>query len=444
MKIDWYSPEPNQEKVHLDEHKYRVVCAGRKFGKSVLARQELMLQAIYHKSKKKGGVYQPANFWIVSPTIKQGRQNHWRQLLQEIPRQLIARKGNQYAIDNTNLQIELVNGAYIHILGAENADKIRGAGVVGMVVDEAAFISQRVWEMVLEPELLSTKGWALFISTPQGFNWFEDIYRRGQEGSNNYDDDWSSFKFTSYETPRAQDAESKKFLSRIQDRSAIETFAQEYLADFTKLEGLIYKEFTAKYHKISPIEIDKHWSHYRAIDWGAKEPTCVLFFAISPEGRIYVYDEIYKTDITTTELAEEIKSKSYGINVVNTFADPSGRQNILNLSQEHHVSVAGASRETSTTRKNWVNLGIDLVKEKLKGRLDDEKPVLQVFEDCENFLREIQLYSWRESPDPDLNSPGVPEDANNHAMDALRYFIVSYQQPVDYYPEDDGKDWSFK
>lgn len=437
MDINWYKPEPNQQKVHEDEHKYRVVCAGRKFGKSVLARQELILQAIYFQQKKTGGIYQPPNFWIVSPTIKQGRQNHWRQLLHEIPGSLIKN------VNKTELSIELQNGSLINILGAENADKIRGAGVIGMVVDEAAYISSSIWEMVLEPELFSTKGWALFISTPRGYNWFEDIYRKGQKGSKNYDKNWASWHFTSYDTPRAKDKERKHFLDRKQEDSAIETFAQEYLADFTKLEGLIYKEFSRKLHLVKPFNIPNEWPHYRSIDWGAKEPTCVLFFAISPEGHIYITDELYQTDITTSELAEEMKSRSYGRNMVNTFADPSGRQNILNMTQEQFIPITAASRETHTTKKNWVNLGIDLTKELFKGLLEDRKPVLQIFNDCDNLIRELMIYSWKENPKPELNSPGIPEDANNHATDSLRYFVISYKKPNEDYFDEDLADWSF-
>lgn len=97
----------------------------------------------------------------------------------------------------------------------------------------------------------------------------------------------------------------------------------------------------------------------------------------------------------------------------------------------HKIPVTKATRETSTTKKNWVNLGIDKVQERLKGRLEDEKPVLMVTPNCENLIREFGIYSWKESPDPDKNSPGVPEEANNHAMDALRYLMISYQVTED-------------
>ena len=433
-----YHPEPHQLQVHEDTHRYRVVCAGRKFGKSVLARQELIRKALYYQPVQKGGVYQPGNFWIVSPTIKQGRQNHWLQLIHEIPKDLVK------TINKTELSIELFNEAHINILGAENADKIRGAGVEGMVVDEAAYISEKVWEFVLEPELFSTKGWALFISTPKGYNWFEDLFQKGREGSDTYDKNWASWHFTSYDTPRTNDPDRKAFLDKKQEESATETFAQEYLADFTKLEGLIYKEFNQNIHVVDWFDIPREWDHYRAIDWGAKEPTVVLFLAVSPEGHIYVTDEIYETDKVTSELAEEIKSKSYGRNVVNTFADPSGRQNILNLSHDYQIPVQPASREMDTTKKNWVNLGIDKVKELLKGRMDDGKPPLMFLRGmCENTLREIQLYSWKENPKPENNSSGMPEDANNHCLDSLRYFSISYQKMDDYFPEGDVKDWSF-
>ena len=443
MKVDYaYKPEGKQELIHKSEALYRVVCAGRKFGKSVLARQELIMQAICYQPKKRGGIFQPGNYWIVSPTIKQGRQNHWRQLIEEIPFQLVKRGRGQPLINGTELTIELVNGAIIHIVGAENADKIRGAGVVGMVVDEAAYIPKAVWEMVLEPELLSTKGWVLFISTPKRLNWFHAAAKRGDhdgiitgeavnpDGSTiQPDKDWMSWRFTSYDSPRQQDPDRKKALERIRDRSSVETFAQEYLADFTKLEGLIFKEFKPQIHVVKPFDIPKDVVGYRAIDWGAKNPTAVLFFAPLKDGRIVLFDEIYETDITTADLADKIRAKSYNRPFGNTYADPSGRQRILDLDMTFKIPTEKATRESSTTKTNWVNLGIDKVKETLLTKLPDGTPKFQVFNTCENFLREIELYSWKEMPTKgsELNHPGVPENANDHAMDAMRYFFVSYQ-----------------
>ena len=424
IKYDFYKPEPNQEIIHRDAHKYRVVCAGRKFGKSVCARQELVMNAIYHKQPKKKGIFQPPNFWIVSPTIKQGRLNHWRQLIAEIPNEFILRKRGGPAVDNTNMTIELVNGAIIHIVGAENADRIRGAGVVGMVIDEAAYISSTVWEMVLEPELFSTKGWCLFISTPAGYNWFQKIWERGQ--TDDKKSSWKSWKFTSYETPRAKDKERKEFLDEKRQHSAVETFAQEYLASFEKLEGLIYKDFKEKDHVIDKMEDEPGGWYFRSIDWGTRDPACVLFGKVFPSGRIVIYDEIFETDLSTADLADKIRAKSYNKPFENTYADPSGRQNIIDMNVTHKIPVTKAKRETSTTKKNWLNLGIDKAVERLRGRLPDEKPVLQVTKNCTNLIREFGIYSWKESPDPDKNSPGVPEDANNHAMDALRYMIISY------------------
>lgn len=424
VEID-YSPEPNQNLIHQDRHKYKVVCAGRKFGKSVLARSELWMRAWFeHRETKKGGVFQPGNYWIVSPTIKQGRLNHWRQLLEEIPREAIE------DVNKTELQIKLTNGAYITILGAENADKIRGAGVKGMVIDEAAYISGSVWEMVLEPELFSTKGWCLFISTPAGHNWFKDVWDRGQRHTKN--NSWKSWRFTSFETPRADDKERRRFLKDKQASSAVETFAQEYLASFEKLEGLIYKEFKEK-HIIDKLPDEQGGWYFRAVDWGTSDPACVLFFKVFPSGRIVVYDEIYETDMATADLADMIRSKSFNNHFQNTYADPSGKQNIINMNVTHRIPMVKATRETATTKKNWINLGIDKVKERLIGRLPDNKPVLQVTKNCENLIREFGIYSWKENPakDDNKNTPGIPEDANNHAMDALRYFMVSFQVSED-------------
>ena len=70
------------------------------------------------------------------------------------------------------------------------------------------------------------------------------------------------------------------------------------------------------------------------------------------------------------------------------------------------------------------------------------KPGLFIFSNCTNTIKEIETYRWREksvTQAQDLNEPDVPEKANDHAMDALRYFAVSYthrtESPKPYKPQ---------
>jgi hypothetical protein len=78
--------------------------------------------------------------------------------------------------------------------------------------------------------LLDTDGDALFLSTPRGQNWFEDLFQRGLNGNG----DWMSWHFTSYENPHL----SKEALKRLQDEIPLSSQEQELLAIFRDLEGM--------------------------------------------------------------------------------------------------------------------------------------------------------------------------------------------------------------
>ena len=99
-----------QYEVYKDTHRFRIICAGRRSGKSVLSRTIVLDWAL-----KNVGTY-----WIVSPNYKQSEMIHWRELQKEIPLNWILKK------NEVKLSIILKNGSIIELKGAENPDSLRG------------------------------------------------------------------------------------------------------------------------------------------------------------------------------------------------------------------------------------------------------------------------------------------------------------------------------
>ena len=86
----------------------------------------------------------------------------------------------------------------VWFLSADNPDNIRGFGFQGLVIDEAASMPADVWNYVLRPTLAQTLGWAVFVSTPKGRNWFYDLFTRGLDPG---EKDYASFTFPSNASP---------------------------------------------------------------------------------------------------------------------------------------------------------------------------------------------------------------------------------------------------
>jgi len=423
IKID-YKPHKNQKILHDDEHRYKVVVAGRRFGKSVFARHHCLLNALYD----------PGLYWIVNPTYRQGKQIHWHELKKEIPSDLISYKNEQ------ELSIHLTNGARIEIKGADNEDSLRGIGLKGVVMDEAADQKSRTFWEIIRPTLLDSEGWAVFIGTPKGFNWFYDLYNMGVKGNKIYDPEWASFQFTSYDNPTLK----KKEIDKAKVSTDDDTFTQEYLAKFKRYKLAIYADFERKTHVIEPFDIPFYsdWEIYRGLDFGyGAEPTVCLWIAVNPEGsKWYVIDEYYEIKDTSDYHCGIILSKSQQYpSPVATFGDPANPQ----LAQDwgkRGVYVTSASREGNTNLTEWVKTGIGIIQEKIKISPIDQQPSFYVVNHCEQLLKELESYKWKEEKD---GSTRRPDKTNDHGPDALRYFAISYRGKQNIQLPDDGKNWSF-
>lgn len=424
-----------QTEVLDDPHRFRVVNAGRRSGKSVLAQ----LWTIYRASQEQG------LYWIVSPTIVQSKQIHWRGLQQLVPQGLIEKK------NEVERSITFKNGSVIELKGAENPDALRGVKLRGLVIDEIASIRNWdwLWSEVLRPTLTDYEAPALFISTPKGFNHFYELYQTGQSTNDTY----KSWRFTSYDNPYIPKGEidnAKKELTE-------DTFYQEYMADFRKYTGLVYKEFDRQIHAIEPFTIPESWSFYRSVDFGSTNPTACLWIAVDGDDNWFVVDEHYATGQTIDFHAGSINAKSQGRSIIATYGDPSGAQWISEFAQKG-VFITPANKEVGQAFNTWVTFGIDKVSQKLKatpGHLVSTlpqardggtrgNPSFYVFSSCVNTVREFEAYRWKEksiTQAQDLNEPDVPEKANDHAMDALRYFAVSYTKMSSGIQRNDFSKW---
>ena len=172
--------------------------------------------------------------------------------------------------------------------------------------------------------------------------------------------------------------------------------------------------------EIQPI-VDESWAFYRSIDFGATDPNAVSFIGVDRDGVIHIFDEIYISDIRTSELAELIKQKSAHRYFVATYADSAAKQSILDLGMYgiHSIPVKKNQAAKETGSRQWIISGIDRVHQILK-----ENKII-VHPRCKATIKEFMSYSWRK--DRLGEAVNLPEDKNNHLMDEIRYFIMMFQ-----------------
>lgn len=372
---------PAQSKVFKDTHRFKVMVCGRRFGKTTLSITALIKEALEKEGK----------YWYVAPTYRQAKQIAWdmlTRLLQKI--EWVVKRKNE-----TELSIELVNGSKIELKGADNEDSLRGVGLNGVIMDEYAQIKPRVFEEIIRPTLTDTKGWAWFIGTPQGFNHFYEM-------SNKQDKDYATFHFTSFDNPYLDHGE----IAKAQEELTENAFNQEYLAKFTKFTGLVYPDFDRGSNVIKPFDIPPDWSRFRSIDFGYNNPFACLWFAIDSDSNIYITDEFYQSHTTTRGVAETIKGRSVGVNIRQTFGDPSAKQLIADFAGESLYIIPA---------NNDVQGGIAKVSQYVKKSPATGKPRLFVFNSCINTIREFETYHWQDKKEGN-NEKEEPVKENDHCL----------------------------
>lgn len=399
---------PSQAQIAKDSHRFRVINCGRQFGKTTLAIEEIKGVAL---SKEARIVY-------IATTIQQARDIAWNQLKNEL--QPIILKSKE--APSLELEVRNVRGktSIIQLKGWEAIETLRGQQFDLIVLDEVASMRNfwLNWQEVLLPTLSFRQGQVMFISTPKGYNHFYDLYN--QELT---DKDFKSFHYTSYDNPYLKEDE----INKAKDKTTEGRFAQEYLAQFHKTEGLVYKEFDRTKH-IYDIFSDKG-TLISGIDFGYTNPAAVLhiYYTIKNDKRYYwIDDEWYKTQRTETQIAEYVK----GCKFEAIYPDPESPSAIEELRRK------GLNVREVSKGKDSVQSGIQTIRELLiQGRIN-------VNGRCKNLIHELETYTYPDKEDQ-KNATEKPLKENDHALDALRYAITMQElETIGNYVTPPNTEWS--
>lgn len=235
---------PGQAAIFNSPARFKIVAAGRRFGKSHLAAIMLAIAALATENEAGYQLTAEHGVYYVAPTQDQAKRIMWPKL-----RALLGYEKTGGFIHNENTNdgwIELVNGRKIYIKGADNPDSLRGIGLSFVVLDEYADMKANVWYEILEPALMDVEGAALFIGTPKGKNHFYKMFMgalkkpvRNEQGITVDWSDWEAFHFKSLDNPFI----SKKELNRIMTsgNKPFHIIKQELDASFLSGGGKVLK-----------------------------------------------------------------------------------------------------------------------------------------------------------------------------------------------------------
>lgn len=294
---------PGQFEVFVTPSRFKVVVAGRRWGKTQCAKASIIKAA-----RKKRQL-----IWYVAPTYRMAKQIMWTDLVDSIPRPWIKR------LNETVMRIELVNGTVIELKGADKPDSLRGVGLHYLVLDEFQDMRPEVWTAVLRPTLASTGGHALFIGTPKAFNHLYELWSLGQKQDLRDKGAWYSWQFPTIMSPFIPPEEIEQARADMDPK----TFEQEFEASFLTMSGRVYYPFDRQLH-VGNYPFNPRLPIWIGQDFNI-DPMSSAIIQPQPSGELWVVDELVLFGSNTAEVCDELERRYWRHkNQIVIYPDPAG------------------------------------------------------------------------------------------------------------------------
>jgi hypothetical protein len=226
-----YEPRELQLEIHeaIDSHRFTVVVAHRRFGKTVSAINHLIKAAIECDKPN-------PRFAYIAPTYSQAKRVAWDYLL-EYTRPLNA------TANIAELRVDFW-GRRVSLYGSDNPDSLRGQYFDGVVIDEVGDQNPRIWNEIIRPALSDRGGWCSFIGTPKGANHFAELADRAKS-----EEGWKYLEFKASQTGVLPESELKAAYREMGE----DKYNQEFECSFNAaVEGSYYGKL------INDLERDGH------------------------------------------------------------------------------------------------------------------------------------------------------------------------------------------
>lgn len=393
-----------QWQIASDESRFRVLIAGRRFGKTFLATRELAKFAAPVDQK----------VFYIAPSYRQAKQIIWEPLKNKLSDLNWLVKANE-----SDLTCHLVNGSVIGLRSADNFDSMRGVGLDFAVFDEFADMDSRTWTEVIRPALSDRGGHAMFIGTPKGkSNWSYDLAMKARDLQ-----DWRFHTFTTAQGGQVPPEE----LEAAKLDLDIRTYRQEYEATFESYEGVVYYGFTDANIQAYQGDVPRHilvWVDFNV------SPMSAAIAVATPQG-YHIVDEVVIYNSNTQELIDEITTR-YGSKRVTAFPDPAGTQRKTSAGGLTDIKIlqnAGwevKHRRNHPTIKDRVN-AVNSALQPIKGQ-----PKVLVDPRCRKSIESFRKMTYKEGTTVPDKSSGW-----DHMTDAIGYGI-EYLLPIKKNPDEDS------
>jgi len=407
--LQQFVPESYQwpviDAIERDGKRNAILCWNRRAGKDITCLNIMVRQAL----KRRGAyLYMLPQQKQARQVIYQGMTFEGKPLLDYIPKELIARKLEQA------MEIHLVNGSIIYFCGSNYYDSYRGISPMGLVMSEAAFSHAQCLPTFI-PALERNDAFTLLISTPNGYNWFHDLYESAKE-SDNWFVETLTINETKTSTPEQID-------QQIEDGKISWDMAQsEYYCSFTiGADGSYYARYLNEMElneQIDSFPWERGKPVHTAFDIGVNDQTCIIFWQSRPNGSINIIDYYASRNVGMDHYISIIKEKPY---LYGTHLWPhDGAQRQKHNAQKLDDIAREMGLDPTIVPVGRISTGIEKVRTMLSRININEKTCKPLIKALRDYRKEYdhQRKVYRDTP---------LHDENSDAADALRTLCMGYE-----------------
>jgi hypothetical protein len=396
-----------QQEIAENPSRFKVVCAGRRFGKTYLSLREICYRA-RHPNK---------DIFYITTSYRSAKMIMWKPLRNRLMDLRWASK-----INESELSIQLVNGSTISLKGADDPQKLRGAALDYCVIDEGGDCKlEELWGEICRPMLADRQGGALVIGTPKGkANAFYDMYQFAQDPDNA---DWHTWQ---YRTIDGGFVAQEEIEAAKQDMSESQ-FRQEFLASFEDSAQRCAWAFNRETMVIPPETRDTK-NIFVGMDFNVQPLVCNI--AVREGDDLIVVDEIQLFAGNTDLMAQELRRR-YPTSNITVFPDPSGsRSQTSSGGRSDHSILHNAGFTVKSPRKHDpVRDRINALNARFSNAAGENH--LKIQKNCRQTIECLDKHQFQ--PGTMVPVKGGVKDYS-HQFDALSY-MVAYLFPIRKIPQ---------
>jgi phage terminase large subunit len=394
-----YAPRPQFAPFHDREQRWSCLVAHRRAGKTVATINDKIRRAIL-EAKPDG------RYAYIAPLYNQSKDIAWS-YLKQYAGPILANSPNE-----TELRVDLVNGARIRLYGADNPDRLRGIYLDGVTLDEFGDMKPSIWTDVLRPALSDRKGWGTFIGTPKGKNAFWGVWQNALK-----DESWFHLMLKASETRLIAQEE----LDEARKQMGEDQYAQEYECSFeAAIKGAFYADAihaAEDQGRIGRIPIERAIPMHTTWDLGVSDSTAIWFIqCVGKERRLVDYYEA--SGVGLDHYAQVLRDKGY-VYGKHYFPHDVQVKELGNQGLSRVDTLKGLGITAEVVPASSVMDGINATRRMLDQCWIDKERCERGLEALKQYRREYddKLKDWKQRPLHDWSS---------HGADALRTFATGF------------------